>query len=242
MAATLHLSSMSVPVSVVMPAYRLGPVIADNIRRVVEVLPDAEVTVVDDGSDDGTFEAAREAADTLPNVRVLRHEHNQGKGAALRTGALATTRPLVVFLDADLDLPPEQIPDLLSTMDEQHADVLVGAKRWGMRGGHYPFKRRVLSYLFTFVTRVLFRLPIDETQTGLKIMRREVVDDVFENLHVTRYASDLEILLRAHRAGYRLVEVPVALRVGASSQPLRFGTLWEMGRDTFRIFRWSLRR
>ncbi|MDR9452022.1 MAG: glycosyltransferase family 2 protein, partial [Acidimicrobiia bacterium] len=165
-----------------------------------------------------------------------------GKGAALQTGTGATAGSIVVFLDADLDLPPAQLPDLLNVFSESGADVLVGAKQSEMRSGRYPWKRRALSRLFSLVTRVLFRLPIDETQTGLKIFKRPVLDQVFADLSVYGYAFDLELLVRADRAGFRIIQVPVSLEVGASSAALRWSMLWEMGRDTLRIFLWSLRR
>lgn len=229
-------------VSVVLPAYHLPDQIAANTLAVAGAMPGAEIVVVDDGSNDGTFEEAQRAATESSRVRITRHEHNRGKGAALQTGTVLSEGEIVVFLDGDLDLPPEQIPHLLDRMKSSEADVLVGAKQDGMQEGRYPWKRRVLSLLFSFVTRALFRLPIGETQTGLKIFRRPVLDRVFADLRVFGYAFDLELLVRAHRAGFRIIQEPVELKVGASSRPLRWSTLWEMGRDTFRIFLWSLRR
>lgn len=227
-----------------MPAYQLGSSIHDNIltvASVLETLPGSEIIVVDDGSTDETFDEAMKAAGEVAGVRVLRHDTNLGKGGALRTGGLATDRPVVVLLDGDLDLPPEQIPDLVETLSERDLDVLVGTKRYGMSGGRYPWKRRILSGVFRLVTRILFRLQVTETQTGLKLFRRDVLQAVLSDLQVTRYAFDLELLVRADRAGARIGEVPIALRVGASSAPLSLSTLWEMGRDTFKIFWWSLR-
>jgi len=223
-----------------MPAYQLGRTIHDNVARVASVLtalPGSEIIVVDDGSTDDTFAQASSAG----GARVLRHEVNQGKGAALQTGGMAAQQPIVVFLDGDLDLPPEQIPDLVDTFEQLQLGVLVGSKRYGMSGGRYPWKRKILSGVFRLVTRVLFRLQVSETQTGLKLFRRDVLQAVLPDLKVTRYAFDLELLVRANRLGARIGEVPVALRVGASSAPLSISTLWEMGRDTFKIFWWSIR-
>ncbi|HDH26612.1 MAG TPA: glycosyltransferase family 2 protein [Actinobacteria bacterium] len=235
---------MSTPISVVMPAYQLGSSIHHNILEVasvLEALPGSEIIVVDDGSTDDTFAQATKAAGEAAAVRVLRHDTNLGKGGALRTGGLAAERPVVVLLDGDLDLPPDQIPDLVETLSERDLDVLVGTKRYGMSGGRYPWKRRLLSGVFRLVIRILFRLQVSETQTGLKLFRRDVLQAVLPDLTVTRYAFDLELLVRADRYGARIGEVPVALRVGASSAPLSMSTLWEMGRDTFKIFWWSLR-
>ena len=241
---TAHMTSSAAfeSVSVVLPAYRLGERIAANMMTVATALPGAQIVVVDDGSDDGTYQQAQQSAARLSRARVIRHERNRGKGAALQTGTAVAEGSVVIFLDGDLDLPAAQLPGLLDLFAELGADVLVGAKQTGMSGGRYPWKRRALSRVFSLVTRILFHLPVDETQTGLKIFRRHVLDQVFADLRIFGYAFDLELLVRAHQAGFRITQAPVDLRVGASSAPLRLATLWEMLRDTLRIFLWSLRR
>ena len=227
--------------SVILPAYRLEETIASNMVAVAEALPGAQLVVVDDGSDDNTHAEALRSASTLPNALVVKHERNRGKGAALQTGAARAEGTTIVFLDGDLDLPAEQVPGLLHLFADRRADVLVGTKQRGMSEGRYPWKRRALSRLFSLVTRVLFRLPVDETQTGLKIFDCTVLEQVFAEQRVFGYAFDLELLVRAHRAGFQIMQTPVELRVGASTAPLQLSTLWEMGRDTTRIFLWSLR-
>jgi len=229
-------------VSVVLPAYRLGEVIAANLVRVAAALPSdgsVEVVLVDDGSPDQTYAEARRAADSLPRALVVRHETNQGKGEALFTGTRASSGDLVVFLDADLDLPPEQVPALIGQMEG--VDVLVGAKRQSMGEGRYPLARRVLSRLFSFFTVGIFGLPIRETQTGLKILRRSVLDHVLPQMRIRGYAYDLEMLVRAHRAGFILKEATVELGSSASTAPLRASMLWQMGRDTIRLLWWIVR-
>ena len=227
--------------SVVLPAYNLGPVIADNVRRVAKALAPVgtvEIVVVDDGSVDRTFQEASSAAADLALTRVIRHDVNRGKGEALFTGARATSAELVVFLDADLDLPAEQVPALIEKMGG--VDLLVGAKRKSMAGGHYPLARRILSRIFALLTVGLFRLPVSESQTGLKILRRRVIEKVLPQMRIRGYAYDLEMLLRSHRYGLTLQEVPVELGENASTAPLRLGMLWQMGRDTLRLWWWTL--
>lgn len=228
--------------AVVLPAWNLGKVIAANIERVTDVLRGlgpVEVVVVDDGSADNTLlECQRAATGSGGVVRVLRHEVNRGKGEALFTGACATSAELVVFLDADLDLPPEQVPALLEHMTE--LDMLVGAKRFAMGEGRYPFVRRILSRIFALSTVGLFRLPVRETQTGLKILRRSIIDQVLPQMRIHGYAYDLEMLIRAHRAGYRIKEMPVELGPTASQAPVRAAMMWQLGRDTLRLLWWTL--
>jgi glycosyltransferase involved in cell wall biosynthesis len=229
-------------VSVVLPAYRLGEVIAANLVRVAAAFPSdgsVEIVLVDDGSPDQTYAEARRAAELLPRASIVRHESNQGKGEALFTGTRASTGDLVVFLDADLDLPPEQVPALIQQMEG--IDVLVGSKRQSMGEGRYPLPRRILSRLFSFFTVGIFGLPVTETQTGLKILKRPVLDHVLPQMRIRGYAYDLEMLVRAHRAGFVLKEAAVELGPGASTAPLRVSMLWQMGRDTIRLLWWIAR-
>lgn len=227
--------------AVVLPAWNLGEVIGSNIARVREALAPlgaVEIVVVDDGSSDNTLVESQRASASTDDVRVLRHEVNRGKGEALFTGARATTSELVVFLDADLDLPPEQVPGLIEDMGD--FDMLVGAKRSSMSGGRYPFARRVMSRLFTIMTVGLFRLPVQETQTGLKIVRRSIIDQVLPQMRIHGYAYDLEMMVRAHRAGFRIKEVPVQLGPSASEAPVRLAMMYQLGRDTLRLLWWTL--
>lgn len=231
-------------VSILMPAYQLESVIAANIDRVADVIsawPDSEIVVINDGSTDGTGEAAGTAAKEHPNVRVVSYSPNRGKGAALQAGFAHCTAETVVFLDSDLDLPPEQLPGFVNEFERLGVDVLVGAKRSAMTPGRYPALRRFLSLTFVLINRFLFRLPIHETQTGLKAFRRSALADTLPHLTTARYAFDLELIVRIRKAGGSMAEAPVTLAKGSSSG-LSLGTLWEMGRDTmkiwFRSFSW----
>lgn len=229
--------------SIVLPAFRLEPVIYQNLFEVVkavEGLGTYEVIVVDDGSPDRTGDEARRAAAQLPTVTVLTHPQNRGKGQALTTGAARATGEIVVFIDADLDLPPEQIEMVLAELPGN--DIVVGAKRTSMSGGSYPAARRVLSRTFALGTAALFRLPVEETQTGLKAFRREVLDRVLPELRLSGYAFDLELLVRANEAGFKMREIPVELGPSAASAGLRRSMLWDLGRDTGKLFWWKLTR
>ena len=231
-------------VSIVMPAYQLGPTIADNVEQVVKAvasLEDVEIIVSDDGSTDATFEEAENVASGSEQVRVVRSDVNRGKGAAFRSGFLASSGDLVVLLDGDLDLPPDQLPDLIASFGERGVDVLVGEKLTGSPTGSYPALRRVLSSIFSFVARILFRLPVAETQTGLKLFTRDSLQDTLPNLRITRYSFDLELLVRIQRSGFTIGSAPVVLNDKDTGRGLQFATLWEMGRDTLRIWWWSIR-
>ena len=230
-------------VSILMPAYQLEETIGDNVERVASVVAgwdSPEIIVIDDGSTDDTRGFAEKAATAVGIAAVVGYDANRGKGAALKEGFAYSTGQTIVFLDADLDLPPEQLPGLLDTFYASGTDVLVGAKRNAMVPGRYPALRRILSRVFATVNRILFRLPIQETQTGLKIFRREALEDTLPRLETDRYAFDLELLVRIRKAGGTMMGAPVTLAPG-SSAGLSLGTLWEMGRDTIKIWLHSLR-
>lgn len=214
-------------VSVVVPAFNEEALVVRTLRETVVALEGLgcryEVVLVDDGSDDGTADLARTAADALPRVRVIGHEVNIGKGSALARGAFAAVGDLVVFLDADLEIHPRQIETLYDTFVRERADVVIGSKLHRDSRTDYPPGRRVLSLGYYALVRLLFRLPVHDTQTGLKLYRREVLVRVLPRLLVKRWAHDLELLVNVHRLGYRIVECPVIVtrvrpfpRIGAA--------------------------
>jgi glycosyltransferase involved in cell wall biosynthesis len=226
--------------SVVMPAYQLADVIEQNISTVFETLAtlDPQVVVVDDGSTDSTSAAIERARALHPQLVAVRLPVNRGKGRALLSGFEASDGDRIVFLDADLDLPPDQIPEFISKLDE--ADIVVGTKRESMATGAYPGPRRLLSRIFAFVTGGVFRLPVSETQTGLKAFRRGVLETVAGSVKIDRYAFDIELLVRAHAAGFAMVETPVRLGGRAAESTLRPSMMWNLAKDTARIAWWWL--
>lgn len=224
-----------------MPAYQLGEEIGPNVRHVLASLEGTEpheVVVVDDGSTDDTGRILSELAAEEDRVRLVRHEVNRGKGRALISGWEASRGARVVFLDADLDLPPEQVPDLLRHLAE--ADVVVGTKREAMSRHDYPPLRTVLSRLYSAATNGLFRLPVGETQTGLKVFERSVLDRILPEMRIFGYAFDLELLVRADRLGARMVEVPVTLAEAAKESSFRLGMARELAFDTLRLAVWMV--
>jgi glycosyltransferase involved in cell wall biosynthesis len=228
-------------ISVVLPAYNEAEHIVRNLLETVSVLSkfeyDFEVIVVDDGSPDKTYlHAARLLASHPQRVRVVRYEENRGKGNALMAGTWFASGEYVVFLDADMDLHPVQIPTLLGVAEASGADVVVGSKMHPLSNVDYPKKRRLYSWGYYVLVRALFGLPVSDTQTGLKVFRREVLERVFPLMLVKRFAFDVEVLANAHRLGYQIVNAPVTLDFRRALGRLNWRNVFKMLRDTLAIF------
>lgn len=232
--------------SVVMPAYRLAPSIAANIRRVDEALSAAglphEIVPVDDGSGDGTGEAiaaaAREfaAAGRSGAVVPVILPENRGKGEALRAGLRASRGDLVLLLDGDLDLSPDMIPAFMDVMRDTGADIVIGSKRHPASEIDYPFSRRFASVIYYGIVRILTGLPVTDTQVGMKLFRREAIQWAFDRMLVKRFAFDVELLAIAHDAGYRIAEAPIKMEFGNKRGSLTANNVKTVLLDTLAIF------
>jgi len=227
--------------SVVMPAYNESASIGTNIAETVKTLSgfgyDYEIIVVDDGSVDDTHSCAAETALRYgPTVRVVRYDENRGKGGALICGTTYATGEYIVFLDADMELHPEQLPFLLEVLAARGADVVVGSKRHPLSNVQYPTIRRLYSCVYSALVWLLFGLPLRDTQTGLKVFRRQVLQDVFPRVLVKRFAFDIEVLANAHRLGYRIVDSPVTLRFTRRYGRITLNDIWTILIDTLAIF------
>ena len=223
-----------------MPAFEEGAHVREHLRRIAEALDAAsrpfEIILVDDGSRDSTAAEAMAAAALDPRIRVERHATNLGKGVALETGTRAARGDVLIYLDADLEIAPEQIPPLLDRFERLGADVLVGSKYAEGSSEHRPLHRVLLSRFYWFVTALLFRLPIRDTQTGLKILSREIATSVIPAVRTRRWAWDIEVLVLAHRAGARIVSGPVSVDFLAGGARIGLRGVVASAVDTLAVF------
>jgi glycosyltransferase involved in cell wall biosynthesis len=231
---------LSRSISVVMPAYNEAPHILDNLREVVLAVAqdyDYEIIVVDDGSQDLTYhEALKFVAPDPARVRVVRYDENLGKGNALMCGTWFARGDYVVFLDADMDLHPSQLPNFFAIMDRTGADVVIGSKRHPESKVDYPFIRRIYSAVYYTIIRLMFGLPIEDSQTGLKIFRSEVLQRVLPRILVKRFAFDIEVLANAHRLGYSIADGPVTLQFRRTVGRIRIKDVLNILTDTLAIY------
>jgi len=200
-------------------------------------LPDYEIICVVDGRVDKTLEKAKKIKS--PKIKVIGYEQNRGKGYAVRYGMARAKGELIAFIDSGMDLNPAGIPMLLEHMIWYNSDVIVGSIRHSAsRVIGYPIKRKIFSIGYHFITRVLFGLKITDSQRGLKIFRREVLDKVLPRLLVKRFAFDIEMLAVAHRLNFKKIhDGPVemdARKFRYSS--IRSSTVFDMLRDTLAIY------
>ena len=199
--------------SVVVPAYREGP----KIRRSLDLLGSAldatglswEVVVVVDGNAGTLAEAGQIASD---RIRVVGYPDNRGKGYALRTGLCQCRGRVVAFIDADMEIAPVGLGQMVTLLELYQADIVVGSKRHPLSQVAYPLFRRVQSSAFQLLLHALFRFDVRDTQTGLKVMRREVATAVAHAAQVSRFAFDVELLALARHFGFtRFMEAPVSI-------------------------------
>jgi glycosyltransferase involved in cell wall biosynthesis len=235
---TTHLVGRGPPhLSVVVPAYRDGAKIQGSLERLQRALDTTgmtwEIVVVVDG-DRLTAQYAQRARSS--RVHVFGYQQNRGKGFALRYGMTKARGELVTMIDSDMEIAPEEIGRMTRLLDLYGADMVVGSKRHPLSEVHYPPFRRFQSVCYQVLVRLLFRVNLRDTQTGLKVMRREVADRVIQVALVKRFAFDLELVVLAHRFGFRrIIEAPVRIEYGFSSTT-NFRAALRVVWDTLAIF------
>lgn len=231
-------------ISVIIPVYKQEATIENDLLRIKRVLDqlryDYEMIVVIDGYLDNSLQNARKVK--CPSILITGYQHNHGKGNAVRFGMAKAKGNIIAFIDAGMDLNPNGLSMLLEYFEWYDADIVVGSKRHPVSKVNYPFQRKMLSWGYRMLTHLLFGLSVHDTQVGMKIFRRKVLEDVLPRLLIKTYAFDIEILAISYYLGYtRIYEAPVELNfkkgsIGelASINILRIilRMLW----DTFAVF------
>ena len=207
-------ANREIEISVVMPAYNPGDALRPAVDRCVDVMRAEgigfELIVVSDGSTDGSMATLEGAG---PEVRVIELPANRGKGGALHAGFSRARGSWVGFVDSDGDIDPAHLVDYLKVGRETGADMVYANKKHrDSISASSPF-RKVISLGFSSLVDALFSLGVNDTQTGCKLLRREVLADVLPRLRETRFAFDLELFVAASTAGYTTaVAAPVELK------------------------------
>jgi glycosyltransferase involved in cell wall biosynthesis len=231
----------TVALSVVVPAYKEGRRIHDNLAQLVRELETLgiayEVIVVSDGNTDGTAGEARRLGS--PVVKVYDYPMNVGKGFALSFGVAQSSGPLVTFIDADMELDPANIRTFIQLMEHSGCDAVIGSKRHPDSNVSYPAFRRFQSAIYQLLVRTLFGLDVRDTQTGLKLFRRSVLEKALPLLAIKRFAFDLELLVVAQFLGFRKIcEAPIRLEYQFESTvnlAAAFHVLWDTAAIFYRL-------
>jgi glycosyltransferase involved in cell wall biosynthesis len=215
-------SMSDVQLSLIIPAYNGGRYIADRLASALLYLQgrpeNSELIVVDDGSTDGSTSLLSCFAANHCSVRLIRNSANRGKGYAVRVGVLHSRGERVVFTDADLAYPPEQIETIVQALDAG-ADLAIADRTAPQSLYHmspeffsYFYTRHLLSRLFNFLVRCWLGLKVRDCQAGLKGFRRDAADLIFPRLRLDGFAFDVELLYIAKRLGLEVRQVPIEFR------------------------------
>jgi glycosyltransferase involved in cell wall biosynthesis len=193
-------------ISVVVPVFNERETILEVVARVRRALADRELEliVVDDGSTDGTREALRAAAD----IRLIEHAHNQGKGAALRSGFAAASGDVVIVQDADLEYDPRDYPRLLEPIEDGRADVVFGSRFLGGPHRVLFFWHYLANKLLTWISNAFTNLNLSDMETGYKVFRRSVLSRI--HLRSDRFNFEPEITAKVAKTRCRVYEVPIS--------------------------------
>ncbi len=214
----------NVRLSIVIPVYNEQKTLAEIIRRVRAVPIAKEIILVDDGSTDGTRDLLTAMANE-PDLRIVFHPENRGKGAALKTGFLAATGDIVLVQDADLEYDPADYPNLLAPILANQADVVFGSRflTRGQDSWWHALGNRVL----TFLSNCFTGLRLTDMETCYKVFRKEIIQTIAPGLKQNRFGIEPELTAKVARGKYRLVEVGIRYHARSVKEGKKIG--WRDG-------------
>lgn len=231
-------------ISIVIPAYNEEQRLPATLEAVTSYLARSsrrfiEIIVVDDGSTDGTAQVAEEYAATHPFVRLLKNPGNRGKGYSVRHGMLEAKGEWVLFSDADLSAPIEELDKLVAELRRTGAEVAIGSRALdrSLIGVHQSVFREYAGRFFNLLMRLFTGLPFWDTQCGFKLFRGEAAQATFRRQQIERFGFDAEALFITRLRGYRIIEVPVRWNHVEGTKVSMFRDSVNMFLDLLRI-RW----
>jgi dolichyl-phosphate beta-glucosyltransferase len=232
--------------SIVIPAYneerRLGPTLQKVDAYARKARLSFELLVVDDGSSDGTAALVRQMAKKMKSLRLVSPGFNQGKGAAVKAGVLAAKGARILFSDADLSTPIEELPNLQAAL-KAGADIAIGSRaldraRISVR---QPIYREAAGRLFNQLVQLLSVPGIHDTQCGFKLFESKAGKRLFACQQVPRFGFDVEVLYLARKAGYKIAEVSVTWVNSPETKvrPIRDGGRAFLDLALIRLYDWQ---
>jgi len=192
-------------ISVIMPVYNEIATIQAILERVKNTGIIYEIVIVDDGSTDGTREFLNQLKDD--QVRVILHDENKGKGAAVRSGIKNATGEVIIIQDADLEYDPRDYPELIRPIEEGITDVVYGSRFLGGARRSLYFWNMIANKLLTLVTNILYNNILSDMETGYKVFKKSVVDDI--PLHAKRFEFEPEFTAKILKRKFHIYEVPI---------------------------------
>ncbi|MCS7315400.1 MAG: glycosyltransferase family 2 protein [Bryobacterales bacterium] len=234
--------------SVVIPAYNEEARLPATLRTILGYLERTvpgqfEILVVDDGSSDRTAALTERVACERTEVRLLRNPGNRGKGYSVRHGMLEARGDWVLFTDADLSAPIEELEKLRAAVEREQAAIAIGSRALdrSLIGVHQPWWREWAGRVFNGIMRLVVGLPFLDTQCGFKLFRRDAVEAIFPRQRIERFGFDVEILYLARKLGFKTVEVPVRWNHAEGTRVSMLRDSVDMFLDLLRV-RWWWRR
>lgn len=225
--------------SIIIPAYNEEK----NIKKTVIALKDylsknlldleSEIIIVSDGSTDNTHQEASEHSSE--KIKIFHYEDNKGKGHALRYGFQKSRGDLILFFDAGGDFHPEEIKKFIDYLETNKADVVIGSKRHPLSKLDYPLRRKFLSRIAQIWIKLMFNLNIRDTQVGIKLFKREVLEKIIPQIKVNGFAFDIELLVLAAKNNFKITEAPIILNYNFSGTSVDWKAYWITFQDTFKI-------
>ena len=205
--------------SLIIPVYKQEKVIIRNLRSISKVLDkiryEYEIIAVIDGMVDKSYQRIKSAR--IPHLKTITYRKNQGKAWALRLGLTKSRGDYAMFIDSGLEIDPNGISMLLEHMEWYNADIIVGSKRHPASRISYPLTRRFLSYGYYYLVKLLFGIKVHDTQAGIKVFKKKVLEKVLPRLVEKKFAGDLELLIAADSIGFkRIYEAPIKLNYNLS--------------------------
>jgi glycosyltransferase involved in cell wall biosynthesis len=203
------------------PVYNERATIEAILRQVESVNLADEIIVVDDASTDGTREVLQQLIPALPGARLLLHDRNRGKGAAIRTGLGLVSSDLVLIQDADLEYDPREVPNLLRPIQDGKADVVYGSRFLGAPRRTTMFWHMVANKLLTLMTNLLYNSILSDMETGYKLFRRELIQSI--PIRSNRFDFEPEITAKLLKRNARIFEVPISFNPREYSEGKKIG-------------------